>query len=1050
MLIFARLNLMLNAQNLKSMRRNILVIIALLLGITIMQAKPVDVSTAQRLGLNFIQHKAMFAKNSVQSLDLAYTFRAENGMATAYVFNFEGGFVIVAADDVSSPILGYSDRGNFDYDHAPDGLLYMLGELSRSIEMMVEQGVSVPNDILCRWKNLEAYGRLNPEKGTSVVGPLVQQRWDQGSPFNMYAPGGCPTGCVATAMAQLMKYWEWPVQGTGEHSYIAYGYGEQYANFGATTYEWDNMIDYYNNGAGTPEQKQAVATLMYHCGVAVNMMYEPDGSGAYSTDVPDAINSYFSYSEHATHIGRSGTYNDWIALLKTNIDQHIPLYYSGQSPDGGHAFICDGYDADDFFHFNWGWGGASNAFILIDGEHFDYTSSQAIIYDFIPNYVYNQMPKAPENLGVSIDSDVSRIGHLSWTNPTETVTGEALTAIDKIIVKRNGFVIQEIENVQPGQAMTYDDEVPFFDQYDYTVLAVKGDNYGRTTLTKAVFGPYCDWKVIMTSNSMQGWDGGGITVQNAAGSYIDFLTTNQATATIQTFQMALGNNNLYWTAPNSNISNLSFKIRDAENQIVYQYEGPSSGLEAGILRTLNNSCGNENTCEAPYNLKATLDPENDRNIILTWDSDHEPEFGYCIYRDGFLFNMAHETHYVDENAEIGGYCYYITALCNGGETANSNEYCATAGTGCEPPLDLHYSFTNNNKVQLDWTAPDNENITGYYVYRKTEDTPFKRIKSVKNPTYKDNGATAGTVYRYAVAAYYENIDCTSAYAQDKFDADKFYVEVDWSNAPRDLQAELNEEETQVSLWWRPAFQATSYDIMRNDVKIGEVTETEFVDEDLEAGQTYCYQIIAHNADSEESSNEACVVTTPDAPEPPVLPCSAPTNLTGGFVEVGLVRIEWIAPEDRIPDSYTVVIHDVIGNDTIFIADITDLTETKYEERRPIDFTSRIYQVKAIYPECESEFALTANGDDFVYIVDLSVDEYQMNLKLYPNPTNGQLTVAAEEMTTVSVYNSIGQCVMEVAAKDGVALLDLNGMQNGIYMVRVRTSAGSVMQKVVKM
>ena len=139
------------------MRRNILVILALMLGITTLQAKPVDMGRAQRLGLNFIQHKAQFSKNAVQSLDLAYTFRAENGMATAYAFNFNGGFVIVAADDISSPIIGYSDQGNFDYQTAPDGLLFMLGEHSRSIEMMVNQGAAAPNDILCRWKNLEAY-----------------------------------------------------------------------------------------------------------------------------------------------------------------------------------------------------------------------------------------------------------------------------------------------------------------------------------------------------------------------------------------------------------------------------------------------------------------------------------------------------------------------------------------------------------------------------------------------------------------------------------------------------------------------------------------------------------------------------------------------------------------------------------------------------------------------------------------------------------------------------------------------------------------------------
>jgi hypothetical protein len=1033
------------------MKRNLLLILALFLGIATLQAKPVDVTTAQRLGQNFIQHKAMFAKNTVNDLDLAYTYRAENGMATAYVFNFDGGYVIVAADDCSSPILGYSDQGSFDYETAPDGLRFMLSEISRGIETTVQQGKPVPSNILCRWKNLEAYGVMHPDRGQSVVGPLVQTKWDQGAPYNMYAPGGCPTGCVATAMAQLMKYWEWPVTGTGEHSYYAMGYGEQYANFGATTYDWDNMIESYNTG-GTQEQKEAVATLMYHCGVSVDMMYEPDGSGAYSQDVPVAINNYFSYSEHATHIGKSGSYNDWIALLKTNIDQHIPIYYSGQSPDGGHAFICDGYDVDDLFHFNYGWGGSGGGYLLIDGENFEYSGSQAIVYDFIPNFVYDQMPTAPENLSVSIDSDVSRIGHLTWTNPSETMSGEALTSIDKVIVKRNGFVVQEITNVAPGQAMTYDDEVPFFDQFDYTVLAVSGNNYGRTTVTKAVFGPYCDWKVIMTSSSFQGWDGGGITVQNAAGSYIDFLTTTQATATIQTFQMALGNNNLYWTAPNSNISNMSFKIRDAENQIVYQYEGPSSGLEAGLLRTLNNSCGNENTCEAPYNLLATVDPENDRNIILTWNSDHTPEFGYCIYRDGFLFNMAHELRYVDENTEIGGHCYYVTALCNGGETANSNEYCATSGSGCEPPKDLYFNYFNGSKVQLFWSPTDNENVTGYVVYRKTDDTPYKRIKNVGANTTncKDTSVVPGTTYQYVVNAYYRDIDCSSAYATDLFDADKFFIEVDWSNTPRDLQTLYNEEDTVVSLYWKAAYQATSYDIMRNGAKIGETTETFFEDPDLELGETYCYQVIAHGDGFDTNSNEACV-TMPEPPAPPVLPCSAPTNLLCderpalGFSTA--IHVEWQSPEDRVPDSYTLYIYDLIRNDTTIL---TDLTEMVYESGYSVDGTDIIFQVKAVYPECESDFALSIDGMDFVRFTSLSVNEMANLVKLYPNPTSGQLSIEAEEMTTVSVYDLVGQCVMQMTAKDGQADLDMSQLQNGIYLVKVSTANGSAMQRVVKM
>ena len=1032
------------------MRKNLLVILALLWGITTLHAKPVDVGNAQRLGLNFIQNKALFAKNAVNHMNLAYTCHADNGMATAYVFNFNGGFVIVAADDVSSPILGYSDQGNFDYESAPDGLRFMLGETSRSIESMVEQGITATNDILCRWKNLEEYGMMHPEKGTAVVEPLVQQKWNQDYPYNMYAPGGCPTGCVATAMAQLMKYWEWPIQGTGEHGYDAFGYGTQYANFGETTYDWANMIDSYSIGSPTQEQKVAVATLMYHCGVSVNMMYEPSGSGAYSADVPVAINTYFSYSDHATHIPRVGSYDDWIALLKSNIDQHIPVYYSGQSSEGGHAFICDGYDADGLFHFNWGWGGASNNYFLIDGEHFDYSGSQAIVYDFIPDYIYKQMPKAVENLAVTIDDDFSLTGHLSWTNPTQTEAGESLESLSKVIVKRNGFVVHEIEDVRPGQNMSCDDEVSFFDQYEYTVIAVADGNYGRTALTKAVFGPYCDWKVIMTSQSMQGWDGGGITVQNAAGSYIDFLTTTQATATIQTFQMALGNNNLYWTAPNSNITNLSFKIKDAENQVVYEYNGPSSGLEPGLIRTLNNSCGNENTCEAPYNLIASVDPDNDQTIILKWDSDHTPEFGYCIYRDGFLFNMAHDTQYMDENTNIGGHCYYVTALCNGGETVNSNEYCITSGPDCEPPADLYFSYTNN-KVQLNWSASENPTVSGYTIYRKTEGTDYKFLKAVRNTNYKDMTATANTTYRYAVVASYQAIDCNSAYATSLVNPDKYYVEVDWSSRPKDLRATLNETDSVVSLHWTPAYQATIYKIMRNGLGIGETTEVEFVDENLEAGETYCYQVVALGEGFEEHSNEVCV-TTPEAPEPPVLPCSAPTNLFGDF-RSGLefssaIHIGWLAPEDRVPDSYTLIAIDMLGgNDTTIV---TGITETFYEEIHVTDGTDRIFQVKAVYPECESEFALTANGEDFVRLTDLSVNECQMNVKLYPNPASSQVTIEAEGIISVSVYDFIGQCLMESIVREDHTTIDLSHLQSGVYFVKVSTQNGSVIQKVVKM
>ena len=1029
------------------MKRNLLLILALLLGITSLQAKPVDVAKAQQLGLNFVQHKALFAKNAVQDLQLAYTHYAENGLPTMYVFNFDGGYVIVAADDSSSPILGYSDQGNFDYQTVPDGLRFMLSEISKGIATVVEQGRPVSSDIVVRWKNLEEHGILQSNKGLAVVEPLIATRWDQGSPFNMYVPNNYPTGCVATAMSQLMKYWEWPVTGTGEHSYQWHGQTLS-ANFGETTYDWANMIDFYGNGASAQE-REAVATIMYHCGVSVNMMYESDGSGAYSADVPGAISNYFSYSDKATFISKGSNYDEWITLLKSNLDQRMPLYYSGHGDGGGHAFVCDGYDADGLFHFNFGWGGASNNYLLIDGENFEYSGSQAVVADFVPDYIYNAMPQAPADLSVSIDSDVSLTGHLSWTNPTQTETGTPLTGIDKVLILRNGFIVHEIENVQPGQAMTCDDEVPFFDQFDYAVLAVNGSSFGRASHTKGVFGPYCEWKVTMTSTSMQGWDGGGITVQNAAGSYIDFLTSNTSASTLQKFQMALGNNNLYWTEPNSSITNISFKVKDTQNQIVYEYSGPSSGLEAGLLRTLNNSCGNENTCDAPYNLKATVDPNNDRTVILTWDSDHTPEFGYCIYRDGFLFNMSHDLTYVDENTDIGGHRYYVTALCNGGETASSNEYCVTSGSDCEPPRDFYFDYVTGDRLQLAWSATENASVSGYVVYRKTADEPYRRIKVTNANTlsFKDQSAEPGTEYQYVVEAHYRNINCVSAYANDLFDSEKFFVEVDWSNTPKDLQASYDEMDSVVNLRWKPAYQATSYDILRNGEKIDEVSGATYKDEDLTFGETYCYQIVAHGEEFETSSNEACIVM----PEPPVLPCPAPTDFSGQILapdsETRIIRLEWQAPADRVPESYT--LSDVSQYCVVVLDEITD---TFYEIEIPVDVVvDRTYMLYAVYPECQSDPALTANGDDAIHLTNLSVDEQSLlNVKLYPNPTSGQLSVEVEKMTSVSVYDLVGQCVLQTPAEKSQVTLDMSQLQNGIYFVKVNTANGSIVQRVVKM
>lgn len=277
----------------------------------------------------------------------------DNGLLYVVSSGDNAGYVMVAGDDVViNPVLGYSTGGEFDYGTAPDNLKWWIGEYARMIEYAAEHGMAVAE---------------TPKFDTSLD-PMIKTHWNQDYPYNNLSPWLSEdmqgyTGCVATAMAQVMKYHEWPERGTGSHTYTDPYCGQTLsANFGETTYRWDLMPNDYD-GSWTDEQIEAVATLMAHCGVAVEMMYQPDGSGAYSGDVPGALVNYFGYAKDIIHRDRDYyTQSEWIEMVKAELDAARPVYYSGQSTGGGHAFVIDGYNTNGYFHVNWGWGSLSDGY----------------------------------------------------------------------------------------------------------------------------------------------------------------------------------------------------------------------------------------------------------------------------------------------------------------------------------------------------------------------------------------------------------------------------------------------------------------------------------------------------------------------------------------------------------------------------------------------------------------------------------------------------------------------------------------------------------------
>lgn len=290
-------------------------------------------------------------------LTLAYT-ATETALPTYYVFNAQEGYVIASADDMAEPILGYVDNGSFDYASIPEQMRWWLAEYASQIDAARQQNSG---------QNANFVRMARPSR--PAIRPLVNTRWNQSAPYNNLCPlydgtNRAATGCVATAMAQVLRFWKYPAKGTGSNSYTYEGITNSF-DFGNTTFDWGNMIHTYVSGSYTTAQASAVATLMRACGVAVNMMYG-SSSGAYSADVPGALIGYFNYSPSA-YLAYRQCYNlyDWEDLVYGELASKAPVYYAGHGTAGGHAFVCDGYEGDGYFHFNWGWGGSSDGYFLL-------------------------------------------------------------------------------------------------------------------------------------------------------------------------------------------------------------------------------------------------------------------------------------------------------------------------------------------------------------------------------------------------------------------------------------------------------------------------------------------------------------------------------------------------------------------------------------------------------------------------------------------------------------------------------------------------------------
>ena len=358
------------------MKRSLFVFLLALLALGVW-AQAISEQDAKARAVQHLQKSERVKARGGKPMDVVLT-PAKVGAEKIYAFNLEGGgYVIASGDSRALPVLGYSDSGHIDWENMPASMKWWLKSYDEAIASLGDHQFIDGNPV-------DGRAATRAETMTAIA-PLLATHWDQGAPYwdqcpvydGAYAPykdQTCLTGCVATAMAQVMAYHQWPRDACKEIPALDYEYAFEGKSepchldaLPPVTFSWDQMLNNYTRAnPGSAEQRAAVAELMRYCGQSVIMKYSPVSSGAEPVSVVMALRKYFGYDQGVRNLYRVFySIAEWEDLVYKELAAGRPVQYGGHSDDGGHSFVCDGYDGDGLFHINWGWSGDDDGYFSL-------------------------------------------------------------------------------------------------------------------------------------------------------------------------------------------------------------------------------------------------------------------------------------------------------------------------------------------------------------------------------------------------------------------------------------------------------------------------------------------------------------------------------------------------------------------------------------------------------------------------------------------------------------------------------------------------------------
>jgi hypothetical protein len=760
-------------------------------------ATKISMNDAEIVALNWFKNNVNSEKLSILS---SQSYTKGEILYFYYFVMSDGSYAVVSATDKLPPVLAYSTQPNEKLNL--NQLNPLLSDMVKQIEYVQENDTIERHDL---WNSLLKNHYSNSMNRN--IEPLVFSVWGTGNPWNgdlPFDPQGdgnrVDVGSMAVSLGMVMKYWNHPANGTGQYSYVHPDYGQQYANFENTVYNWNRMPNTFPH--------EATLVLLEHCAISIETDYGPVNSYASLENSYDALLNYFKYAESASYIEKSNfSDTQWQNILRNELENERPVLYRGKSGEHEIGFICDGYQGDDFFHFNWGREGENNGYYLLSAltpGNDNFTNEQAAIIGIEPTL-------GPITINENFENEFHDFnwyfgGAQAWSVVPEEHYYGTHSAKSGAINHNQQSILQIDINV------SQDGEISFFRK-------VSCEDDGNNNYDYLAF--YIDNIEIDRWGGEREW------------SYQNYPVTS-------------GMHNFKW----------SYK---KDGSIV-------NGQDCAWIDAIDFPEGSI-AVNPPQNLTAVLVGMN--NIQLNWNSPvPNPDFtqlGYRIFRNGVsisTINNTQTTTYYDQMLANGLYQYFVKAIYAEGISDPSN----LVGIEIEvpyPPSNL-YTIVNNSDVTLQWDRPPSNaytrGLSGYLVIR--DNMEIATIPNAQTLIYQDVELPNGTYYYVVRAIYSDELSEPSNTA---------VAAVGVPNPPLQLQAVLTEGNNVILSWLPPQISpltVTGYQILRNAIFLAEIPETELTYQDSNLANGAYYYTVKAVYDNELSGNSNVAMINIEIAYPP--------------------------------------------------------------------------------------------------------------------------------------------------------------------------------------